>query len=78
MYVRTISLLQVIPVSHSHSMLALCMNSTIDEPHSMNKKGRPRCYAKSPTAQDVFWPIPGLISCTLIMEDSVIIVWQWW
>ena len=25
---------------------------------------RPRCYAKSPTAQDVFWPIAGLISCT--------------
>ena len=24
---------------------------------------RPRCYAKSPTAQDVFQPIPGLISC---------------
>ena len=23
-----------------------------------------RCYVKSPTAQDVFWPIPGLISCT--------------
>ena len=24
---------------------------------------RPRCYAKSPTAQDAFQPIPGLISC---------------
>ena len=24
----------------------------------------PRCYVKLPTAQDVFWPIPGLISCT--------------
>ena len=27
---------------------------------------RPRCYAKSPTAQDVFWPIPGLISCARV------------
>ena len=27
-----------------------------------NKKGKPRCYVKSSTAQDVFWPIPGLIS----------------
>ena len=26
-------------------------------------KNRPRCYAKSPTAQDVFRPIPSLISC---------------
>ena len=26
-------------------------------------KNRPRCYTKSPTAQDAFWPIPGLISC---------------
>ena len=34
---------------------------------SMNNQrtisNRPRCYAKSPTAQDAFWPIPGLISC---------------
>ena len=22
-----------------------------------------RCYVKSPTVQDVFWPVPGLISC---------------
>ena len=27
------------------------------------KKKRPRCYVKSPTAQDTFQPIPGLISC---------------
>ena len=35
-------------------------------------KIRPRCYAKSTTAQ--FWPIPGLISCTggdLEMETAV-------
>ena len=24
-----------------------------------SKKKRPRCYAKSPTVQDVFWPIPS-------------------
>ena len=26
-------------------------------------KNRPRCHTKSPTAQDAFWPIPGLIRC---------------
>ena len=26
-------------------------------------KNRPRCYGKSPTVQDAFWPIPGLVSC---------------
>ena len=26
-------------------------------------KNRPKCYTKSPTAQDAFQPIPGLISC---------------
>ena len=26
-------------------------------------QNRPRCYAKSPTVQDAFRPIPGLISC---------------
>ena len=34
---------------------------------SMNQislKNRFGCYAKSPTGQDTFWPIPGLISCT--------------
>ena len=30
---------------------------------SLNKEGRHSCYVKSPTAQDAFWPIPGLISC---------------
>jgi len=34
------------------------------------KKGRPRCYAKSPSAQDMFWPIPGLISCAGVT--------RWW
>ena len=31
--------------------------------HISLKKYRPRCYVKSPTAQDAFRPIPGLISC---------------
>ena len=30
---------------------------------SLNKKDRSRCYAKSPTAQDMFHPIPAVISC---------------
>ena len=30
---------------------------------SLNNKGRPRFYTKSPTGQDIFWTIPGLISC---------------
>ena len=37
---------------------------------SMNNQrtisNRPRCYAKSPTVHDTFWPIPGLISCTRV------------
>ena len=32
--------------------------------HISVKKDRPRCYTKSPTAQDTFQPIPCLISCT--------------
>ena len=36
---------------------------TINEPH-LPKKKRPRCYVKSPTAQDVFRLIPRLISYT--------------
>ena len=31
--------------------------------HISLNKSRPRCYVKSPIAQDVFRPIPGLISC---------------
>ena len=27
---------------------------------SLNKKGKHRCYAKSPTAQDTFWPTTGM------------------
>ena len=31
--------------------------------HISLNKNRPRCYAKSPTVQDMFLPILGLISC---------------
>ena len=33
---------------------------------SLNKKGKPRWYAKSPTVQNVFQPIPGLINCAVV------------
>ena len=29
------------------------------------EKGRPGCYAKSPTLQDVYRPMPGLITAML-------------
>ena len=29
----------------------------------MNNQCRPRCYVKSPTALDAFWPSPGFIIC---------------
>jgi len=32
--------------------------------HIFLKKNRPRYYSKSPTVQNTFWPIPGLISIT--------------
>ena len=35
--------------------------------HIFLKIGRPRCYTKALTAQDVFWLIPGLIRCTGMM-----------
>ena len=34
------------------------------------KKSRPRCYAKSPTARDMFQPIPGFNSCTEKLGDG--------
>ena len=33
------------------------------EPHLPEQKDRPRCYVKSPTVQNTFQSIPGLISC---------------
>ena len=43
---------------HTRGMHEQSMN------HIFLKKNRPRCYIKSPTAQEAFRPIPGLISCT--------------
>ena len=37
-----------------------CMN------HIPLKNSRPRCYTESPTAQDVFRPIPTLVSCATV------------
>ena len=33
--------------------------------HIFLKRGRPRCYAKSPAAQDAFQPLPGQLRCLL-------------
>ena len=41
-----------------HSMYEQAMNYI-----SLKEKSRLKCYAKSPTVQDMFWAIPGLISC---------------
>ena len=38
----------------------------LHEPYIPLKNSRPRCYTKSPTAQDVFWPIPTLVSCAAV------------
>ena len=51
-------------VSEWASYLFLSVHCTLSMNHISLKKNRPRCYAKSPTAQDTFRPIPGLISCT--------------
>ena len=49
-------------VSHMHGQL---------KNHIFPNKGklRPRYYAKSPPAQDVFRTIPGLISCTRVTRE---------
>ena len=33
-------------------------------------QNRPRCYAKSPTAQDAYWPIPGLTSAYALLKQK--------
>ena len=38
--------------------LASCMNNQWT---TSPLKNRPRCYVKSPTAQDAFWPIPAVL-----------------
>ena len=40
---------------------SVCMNNQINY-NFLNKKGWPKCYAKSPTVQGAFWLIPGLNS----------------
>ena len=42
--------------------------STINEPHLPTQKAG--CYAKSPTAQDMFQLIPGLIGCMTGSESQ--------
>jgi len=37
---------------------------------SLSKKGRPRCYATSPTEEDTIQPISGLISCGGVTRRS--------
>ena len=39
------------------------MLSQVGTAHDESHLPRPRCCVKLPTAQDVFQPIPGLISC---------------
>ena len=61
----------------AHTCMYTCMNSliyththTCIHPNhiSLKKINRPRCYAKSHTAQDVFRPTPSLISYTGVIE----------
>ena len=40
-------------------------------------KNRPRCYVKSPTAQDVFQPIPGFISCAEVTGRWGLLCQHW-
>ena len=54
-----------------------CVNSQ-QTTSRLPEKGRPRCYAKSPTAQDMFQLIPGLISCTGVSGRwGVLFVHKW-
>ena len=39
------------------------MSASVNEQAMNHSSPRPKCYAKSPTVQDVFQPIPGVISC---------------
>ena len=34
--------------------------------NDISKKGKPWCYTKSTTVQNVFQPIPGLINCAVV------------
>ena len=43
----------------SHHQVMSCIHD--QSTNQISQKNRPRCYSKSPTAQDAFRPIPGLI-----------------
>ena len=46
---------------------------------SLNRKGRLWCCTKSPTAQDMFWSIPGLISWAEVTgrwEEKALVHWN--
>ena len=45
------------------------MNNQLN--HISLKKNRPRCYVKSPIAQDAFRPIPGLINCAGLVLGKI-------
>ena len=50
----------------------MCVTSQMYEQSTnhISLKNRLTCYAKSLTAQDTFWPIPGLISCSGYDSES--------
>ena len=54
--------------------LRLPQGLTIIKPPSsaLKKKNRRRCYAKSPTAQDTIWLIPGFISCGGVIRKEIL------
>ena len=46
---------------------------------SLNRKGRHWCCTKSPTAQDMFWSIPGLIGWSEVTErweEKALVHWN--
>ena len=48
---------------------AKCDGEAGDGGHgAKKKKNRPRCYAKSPTAQDMVRSVLGLISCPVVTD----------
>ena len=51
-------------VCRDHLARKVCMHEQSTNHTSLKNRPMTRCYAKSPTAQDAIWPIPGLISCT--------------
>ena len=54
--------------THMHTHTCTTSHMYTSKPHLPKKINRPRCYAKSPTAQDVFRPTPSLISYTGVIE----------